>query len=389
MTEPFVAVNQRGAERLRTGLPWVYRQDIARPAEAEGGSIVRITDERGNLIGRGFWAAKSQVAVRLITRGDERCDAATLVRRVRQAVERRRRLFPTADAFRAVHGEADLVPGLFADVYGDGLAVQLLSEGAERHREVLLGALTDALAPRVVALRNDTSAREFEFLERSNVLVSGDDSRCRYHEGENAFEVDLMKERKTGAFLDQRENHLRAAEYARGDALDTFSYHGGFALALARRAKSVLAIDEDEEAVATARGNAQRNGLANVEVMAANAFDSLHEYDRTSRTFDTIVIDPPALAKRKEGVPAAMRAYRELNLRALRILRPGGVLVSCSCSAKVSPAMFEEMLLEAARDARRPVQILERRGAGRDHPGLLGVGETEYLKCFVLQAIET
>jgi 23S rRNA (cytosine1962-C5)-methyltransferase len=389
MTEPSCAVNPRGAKRLRDGLPWVYRQDVLRPADAPGGSIVRIHDERGNLVGSGFWAEKSQVAVRLLTRGDERCDTTTLVRRVAQAVARRRRLFQGADAFRAVHGEADLLPGLFADRYGDGLAIQLLSEGAERHRDLLIEALQKELTPRVTVLRNDTSAREFEFLERTTTLVSGDDTRCRYHEGENEFEVDLLKERKTGGFLDQRENHVRAGELARGEALDTFSYHGGFALALARRADRVLAVDQDEVAVETARANAARNGLSNVELRAANAFDVLHEFDREKRRFDTVVVDPPAFAKRKEGIPAALRAYRELNLRALRILRPGGVLVSCSCSAKITPAMFEELLLEAARDAKRPVQVLERRGAGRDHPGLIGVAETEYLKCFVLLAVET
>lgn len=388
-SEPVCAVNPRGAKRLRSGLPWVYRQDILRAPEAPAGAIVRVVDERERPIGRAFWAANSQVAVRLLTRGDEPAGPDLLRRRVHQAVARRQRLFPDADAFRAVHGEADLLPGLFADRYGDGLGVQLLSEGAEAHADVLLDALKEALSPRVVVLRNDTSAREFEKLPRETRLVFGDDTRCRYHEGENVFEVDLLRERKTGAFLDQRENHVRAGEYARGEALDAFTYHGGFALALARGADSVLALDQDEVAAETARRNVELNGLTNVTVEATNAFDALHAFDREGRRFDTIVIDPPAFAKRKEGIPAAMRAYRELNLRALKILRPGGTLIACSCSAKITPADFEAILLEAAADARRPVQILERRGAGRDHPGLLGVAETEYLKCFIVQAIET
>jgi 23S rRNA (cytosine1962-C5)-methyltransferase len=357
--------------------------------DVPGGSVVRVTDERGNLIGRAFWGAHSAVAIRLLTRGEEAYEPDTLARRLRQADERRRSLFPGADAYRVAHGEADLLPGLFVDRYGDGLAVQLLSEGAERHKDMILDALVAQLSPRVIVLRNDTSAREFELLPRSTDLVRGGDPRCRYHEGAHVFEVDLMGEKKTGSFLDQRENHLRAAEYARGEALDAFCYHGGFAIALAPWAERVLALDQDESAVAAARANVALNQLTNVTVEMRNAFDVLHGWDREGRRFGTIVLDPPAFAKRKEGLPAALRAYRELNLRALRLLRPGGILVTCSCSAKVTPAMFEELLLGAARDVHRPVQILERRGAGRDHPALLGVVETEYLKCFILQAIAT
>jgi 23S rRNA (cytosine1962-C5)-methyltransferase len=390
MAEAVCAVGPVGARRLRKGHPWVYRQDVAKAPSASSGEIVKITDERGNVIGRAFWAVQSPVALRLLTRGDEPAGPELLARRVRQALVRRQRLFPGADGYRVVHGEADLLPGLFVDRYGDGLAIQLLSEGVEAHRGVLVAALEEALSPRVVVLRNDTSAREFEGLSRSTEALRGaDDARCRYHEGANVFEVDLLKERKTGGFLDQRENHLRAGEYGRGDALDAFSYHGGFALALARRATTVLALDQDPVAAETARANVARNGLTNVTVEARNAFDALHAFDGEKRRFDTIVIDPPAFAKRKEGLATALRAYRELNLRALKILRPGGVLVSCSCSAKVTPEAFEEMLLGASEDARRSVQILERRGAGRDHPGLMGVAETEYLKCFVLQTVES
>jgi len=386
--DPLCTVTARGAKRLRGGHPWVFRQDVLRAPEAEGGAIVRVADERGNRIGSAFWAARSPVALRLLARGDEPADAETLRRRVRQAVERRRRLFPDADAWRAVHAEADLVPGLFADRYGDGLAIQVLSEGAERHLDVLCEALQETLRPRTTVLRNDSGGRDFEGLPRETRHVGEGDPRCVFHEGRVEFEVDLLRERKTGGFLDQRENHLRAAEYAHGEALDAFCYHGGFALALAGRAQSVLALDQDPQAAETARRNAARNGLANVEVRAENAFDALHAFDREGRRFDVVVLDPPAFAKRQEGVDTALRAYRELNLRSIRILRPGGVLVTCSCSAKVDREAFEHMLLGAAADAKRPVQILERRGAGRDHPALAGVPETEYLKCLVLQVIE-
>jgi 23S rRNA (cytosine1962-C5)-methyltransferase len=382
-------VSPHGARRLRAGHPWVYRQDVIRSPDVPGGAVVRVVDDQDQPVGQAFWGAKSPIALRLLTRTDEPCDAAFFERRLGQALERRRRLFPGADAFRVAHGEADLLPGVFVDLYGDGVGVQLLSEGAEHHKPLILGALDRLLAPRVVALRHDTGARSFEGLDRESRVVKGDDARCRYHEGENLFEVDLEREKKTGAFLDQRENHLRAGELAFGEALDTFSYHGGFALAMARRATTVLALDQDASAAEFAQANARRNGLHNVTAEAQNAFDALHAFDREGRRFDTVVVDPPAFAKRKEGLETAMRAYRELNLRALKILRPGGYLVSCSCSAKVTPAAFEEMLLSAAQDAKRPVQLLERRGAGRDHPGLMGVSETEYLKCFILQAIET
>lgn len=389
MAEPTCTVDARGAKRLRGGHPWLFRQDVLEAPAVAGGEVVRVTDERGNFIGRAFWAAHSPVALRLLTRDDEPANEAFFTRRLAAALARRQRLYPGVDAFRVVHGEADLLPGLFVDRYGDGLALQLLSEGAEHHQDVILRALDKLLSPRVVALRNDTSAREFEGLPRANSLVRGDDGRCTYHEGQNLFAVDLSREKKTGAFLDQRENHLRAGELAHGEALDAFCYHGGFALAMARRATSVLALDQDEAAAKSAQANAELNGLSNVTARQENAFDALHTFDREQRRFDTIVIDPPAFAKRKEGLPAALRAYRELNLRALRLLRPGGILVSCSCSAKVTPAEFEALLLAAATDVRRPVQVLERRAAGRDHPGLLGVPETEYLKCFILQAIET
>lgn len=388
MRDAMCKISGRGAKRLRAGHPWVYRQDVLVPPPAASGEVVGICDDKGQSLGKAFWGAQSPVAIRLLTRTNEACDAAFFERRIAAAIARRTRLFPGADAFRAVHGEADLLPGLFVDKYGDGLGIQLLSEGMERHKQVVLDALVKLLSPRVIALRNDTSARSFEGLERKVELVHGTDPRCRYHEGANLFEIDLEKEKKTGAFLDQRENHLRAGELAFGEALDAFSYHGGFALAMARRATSVLALDQDESAAAFARENAARNGLSNVTARAENAFDALHGFDREGRRFDTIVIDPPAFAKRKEGLETAMRAYHELMLRGMKILRPGGYLIACSCSAKVTPAAFEEMLLSAATDAKRSMAVLERRGAGRDHPGLIGVPETEYLKCFVLQAVE-
>jgi 23S rRNA (cytosine1962-C5)-methyltransferase len=221
---------------------------------------------------------------------------------------------------------------------------------------------------------------------RIEVLLGSAPVAATYHEGELALTVDLLEDHKTGGYLDQRENHLRAGELARGEALDAFCYHGGFALQLARRARHVLAIDQDASAVARTRENAQRNGLANVEVRAANAVEQLRAIDKEGRKFDVVVLDPPAFAKRREGLEGALRVYKEINYRAVRLLAPGGLLITCSCSGKVTPQIFGEVIEWAAQEAKRPLQILERRGASRDHPPLLGVPETDYLKCWFLLA---
>ncbi len=385
---PTAEVNPRGARRLRSGIPWLYRVDLSRPAEAEPGAVVRVVDGQKNLVGLAFWASQSPIALRLLTRREEPVDAGFFKARLAAALARRQQLFPGADAYRVAHGESDLLPGLLVDRFGDGVTVQTISEGMDRREAELLQALDELLSPRLIAVRNDTSARDFEFLPRASRLAKGaGPARVEYHEGPARFELDLMDDLKTGGFLDQLENHLRASEYARGQGLDCFTYHGGFALALARRCDHVIAVDQLDTAAARARANAERNGHANVEVLCANAFDVLRQFEREGRRFDVVVIDPPAFAKRREGVAAAERAYKELNLRALRILAPEGVLVSCSCSGKMTPALFGKMLESAIADAKRPVQYLERRGAGRDHPPLAGVPETEYLKCWVLRAL--
>jgi 23S rRNA (cytosine1962-C5)-methyltransferase len=308
-------------------------------------------------------------------------------------------MFPKADAFRLAHGEADLMPGYFVDLYGDVAAVQHLSEWAEAKRATLARLVVELTGAKAVVARDDGSARDFEQLPRRTEVLyaaggtSGPDTQtahapivARYHEGDIALEVDLLGDHKTGGYLDQVENHLRAGELAHGEALDAFCYHGGFALQLARRATRVLAIDQDAQAVARTRENAARNGLANIEVRAANAIEQLRELDKAGRKFDTVVLDPPAFAKRRDGLEAALRVYREINYRALRLLSPGGLLVTCSCSGKVTNELFGEVITWAAQEAKRPVQLLERRGASRDHPPLVGVPETEYLKAWFLLA---
>ena len=382
-----VVVAPRGAARARSGHPWIFRSEVASAPELASGADVRVTDARGNFIGRAFWAVKSPIALRMVSRNDSALDDEFLRQRLSRALARRRTMFPGADAFRVIHGEADLLPGYFADLYGDVVAVQHLAEWAEARRETLARLLVELTGARAVVARDDGSSREFEQLPRhSEVLVGSAPLVARYREGEVQYEVDLMADHKTGGYLDQRENHLRAGELARGRALDAFCYHGGFALQLARRAASVLAIDQDTAAVARVQSNATLNGLRNVEARAGNAIEQLRALDKEGQKFDMIVLDPPAFAKRKDGLEAALRVYKEINYRGLRLLAPGGVMVTCSCSGRVTPELFGEVVGWAAQEAKRPIQILERRGAGRDHPALVGVPETDYLKAWFLLA---
>ncbi|CAM3697107.1 class I SAM-dependent rRNA methyltransferase [Corallococcus sp. ZKHCc1 1396] len=388
---PTARVSLKGAKTLRRGSPWLYRTELMEPPVTDTpGAVVAVVDPQGNPIGQALYARRSPLAIRLLTRkspAEEKVDDAFFIRRVEAALARRG-VLPGRDGLRLVHGEADLLPGFFVDRYGPGLTIQTLSEGMDARKEMLARALVKLTGATHVVCRDDASGRDFESLPREVRLLHGEgDARFGYHEGDNRFEVDLTGDMKTGAFLDQVDNHLRAGELGRGDALDCFSYHGGFALALAKHCTSVLAVEQDAKAAARAQANAEANGRANVKVENGNAFDVLRRFDQEGRRFDTIVLDPPGLAKRREGLATALRAYHELNLRALRCLKPDGLLVTCSCSGKLDREGFESMVLDAAADAKRPVQILERRGAGLDHPVLAGLAETEYLKALYVRAL--
>lgn len=388
---PTVGVTLKGAQALRRGNPWCYRTEVASwPDGLAPGAVVDVVDPQRNPVGQAFAASKSGLALRLLTRKpskDERVDDAFFRSRLVASLGRRRSL-GSRDALRLVHGEADLLPGLFVDRYGEALAVQTLSEGADARKASWAAMLAELTGARVVVSRDDASGRDFEGLPRqTGVLAGGGPTTVTFHEGQNRFEIDLLHDSKTGSFLDQVDNHLRAAELSRGEALDLFSYHGGFALALARTCTGVLAVEQEATAAAKARANAAANGCANVTVVTENAFDVLRTLVDSGQQFDTVVVDPPGLAKRREGVQAARRAYHELNLRALKLVRPEGLLVTCSCSGKVPRAMFEDIILSAAADARRQVQVLERRGAGIDHPPLAALPETEYLKAWFLRVL--
>jgi 23S rRNA (cytosine1962-C5)-methyltransferase len=387
--DPSVVITSRGEERIRAGHPWVYRRDVA-DARAEAGDTVRVVGTRGGPVGYALFSSQSEIAIRLLTRDvDAEPPGLDWWRaRLASAMAYRAGLGIDATAYRVVHGEADGMPSLVVDRYGDYLVVQTLSQGTDRLRPQIVTLLQELLRPAGILARNDPRVRELEGLDRKVELLTGAvPERVTVREGSVEHEVDLWRGQKTGLFLDQRENRAAAAAYARGRALDCFSYHGGFALALARRATEVIALEISADAAARARENASRNGLSNVSVKTVNVFDELRELDRGDERFDTIVLDPPAFAKNRKSVPAARSGYKEINLRALKLLEPGGYLVTCSCSYNVDEALFGEILWEAAVDARATVAVVEKRMQSRDHPVLIGVPETYYLKCFVARKL--
>ena len=344
---PSVRVTAKAANRLRAGYPWVYAQDLEKNGAAgvgAGEDVVTVVDPRGQTLGAALYSAKSPLPLRLYSRQVIPFDDALITERLSRAWTYRKQLMPAADGFRWIHSEADLLPGLFIDVYGDVIVLQVASQPIESRLQQIAALAQRVSGARLVVARNDSSMRDFEALPRQSHILLGDGpTLARYHDSDNMFEVDVLVDGKTGGFLDQVENHARVKEIAFGDALDTFSYHGGFALALARGGcKSVLAIDESQPAVERARHNAEQNGLNQVTIEKGNAFDRLRELESQGRTFDVVVLDPPALAKRQSALGSAERAYKELNLRGLRLCRPGGLLITCSCSGKLRPGSFRQ-----------------------------------------------
>jgi 23S rRNA (cytosine1962-C5)-methyltransferase len=382
-----VTITQRGEERSRTGHPWIYKSDVAK-VEASGGDTVAVLGPRGRTVGQALYSDRSEIALRLLTRGTDAADASLWKRRLTQAIRFRESLAIDATAYRLVHGEADQMPSLIVDRYGDYLVLQTLSQGVDRLLPEITRLLVELLAPAGILARNDPRVRLLEGLEqRVEVLHGNVPETIEVREGSIVYDVDPHRGQKTGLFLDQRENRVAAARYAHGRLLDAFSYNGGFALALASKCTQVLAIDISDDAVRRIEQNAQRNGLENVEARAMNVFDELRELERRGERFDTIVLDPPAFAKNKAAVSKALSGYKEINLRALKLLSPGGYLVTCSCSYNVSEGDFADVLASAAVDAHAEVTVVEKRMQGRDHPVLLTVPETYYLKCFILRKL--
>ena len=385
---PIVIINARGEQRVRTGHPWIYRADVVQ-VNATGGEIVRVLGPRQRMLGSALFSDRSQIPIRMLTVGDVVADASLIRARLEHAMRFRESLKLDATAWRVVHGEGDLLPSLVIDRYGDYLVLQALSQGMDRLLPAVTTALVELLAPVGILARNDPKVRALEGLDRTvDVLHGSIPDLVVVREGSVEYEADLRRGQKTGLFLDQRENREAAARYARGRLLDCFSYNGGFALHLARYCDGVEAIDVSAEAVERIRHNVLRNQLSNVDAREANVFDELRRLERAGERYDTIVLDPPAFAKNKASIPNALAGYKEINLRALRLLSPGGYLITCSCSYNVDEEMFAAMIHEASVDSRVPVAIVEKRMQGRDHPVLVGVPETYYLKCFVLRRVE-
>jgi 23S rRNA (cytosine1962-C5)-methyltransferase len=382
-----VTVSRRGEDRARAGHPWIYRSDVA-SVDASGGDIVQVVGSRGRTIGFALFSDRSEIAIRMLSFDPEPPDDDFWKRRLTDAIEYRASLGPDATAYRVVHGEADRLPSLIVDRYGDYLVVQALSQAIDRRLADITAALVEIARPTGILARNDPRVRLLEGLEqRVDVLYGTVPDAIEIREGAVRYAVDVWKGQKTGLFLDQRENREAALRYAHGRLLDAFTYNGGFALALAPRCETVLAVDISEDAVVRVRENAARNGLSNVEARAMNVFDELRELERLGARFDTIVLDPPAFAKNKAAVPKALSGYKEINLRALKLLEPGGFLITCSCSYNISEAAFVDVVSAAAADARAEVTLVEKRAQARDHPILINVPETYYLKCLILRKL--
>jgi 23S rRNA (cytosine1962-C5)-methyltransferase len=391
-----ITVSSRGAARLRAGHLWVYRSDLEKGNDSPAGTLVHVRDERGRKLGSALYSSSSQIAVRMIS-SEEISEAelpGLIAARIDAAVEFRKQVAHNTDSYRVIFSEADLLPGLIVDKYNDVLSMQILTQAFDREdlREVVTESLRRHFPETSLLERVDARIRELEQLPaRETQLVRGDQANTVFAVNGVRFHYDGLSGQKTGAFLDQRENYAAAARWAHGEALDCFTYKGGFALHLARVCDSVAALDISRAALEVAEQNEKLNDAEHrcgeIEWIEANAFDLLKDYATAGRQYDTVVLDPPAFAKTKRAVPTALKGYKELNLRALKMLRPGGTLVTCSCSFHVSEAEFLDMLGSAAADAGRRVRVLEKRGAALDHPMLLNVPETGYLKCIICRAI--
>jgi 23S rRNA (cytosine1962-C5)-methyltransferase len=387
---PKIKLSPRGAGRLKAGHVWVYRSDLSAADEIAPGSLVTVTDPRGKPLGTALYSSSSQIAIRLISHEPVADFPALLRQRIADAISYRERIVHDTNAYRVVFSEADFLPGLIVDRYNDVLSMQILTQAIDGNlvRETVISELIQRLHPAAVAERVDPRVRELEQLPpRASGLLYGEKTAAIFTMNGVQFHYDAHEGQKTGAFLDQRENYAAAAQYAHGEALDVFCYQGGFALHLAPRCSHTTGVDSSRPALEVADQNAALNqkllGGKEIEWMEANAFDLLKDYSAANRRYDTIVLDPPAFAKTKRDLDAALRGYKELNLRALKMLRPGGIVVTCSCSYHIGQADFLEMLSAAALDAHRTLRLLEVRGQAKDHPILLNVPETSYLKCVV------
>ena len=377
-----------GPHRAAVGSPWIFRGELLHHEPLPNGTVVTVVDSSGRFLGRGFYSHTSLIAVRLLTRSRAVAVDADLVRRrLTESLARRQVLYPARDALRLVNAEADGLPGLVVDRFGPMLVMQVLSAGLQTYTDLIVETLATALRPTGILERGDVAVRDLEGLSREDRLHYGElVSPVFIHEHGVSLRVDPQHGQKTGHFLDQYENRGAAARWAPGRRVaDVFCHTGAFGLVAARAgAASVVGVDQDEKAVATARQNALANGLAAVTFDVANAFDWLRAAEREGRQFDLVILDPPAFTKSRTAVPGALRGYREINLRAFKLLTPGGVLVTSSCSYHVSLDQFIQVVGEAAHDAHRDARLLEVRGQAPDHPVHPLLPESRYLKCLIV-----
>ena len=383
-----VRINKKGASRIVSGHPWIFMSDVTERGDAAPGDTVTVADFQGRPLGTAHFSASSQITLRMLSDRVETIDRAFFLKRIVAAEEYRKRVVSNTNAYRLIHGEGDQLPGLVIDRYGDCFTIQTLDQGMDRAKADIVSVLEELFSPRAIVERNDVAVRKHEALPLQSGVVSGaitepvDITMNGLH-----LKADLLKGQKTGVFLDQRENYLAAARYAHGQALDCFTSTGGFALHMASRCDSVEAVDSSAPALATAAANRDANDIKNMECREADVFELLAGYSSARRQFQTVILDPPAFAKSRQHLEPALRAYKEINLKALRLLAPGGILVTCSCSHHLGEATFFEVVAEASLDAGRRLRVLERRTQSQDHPVLLTVPETLYLKCLIVELV--
>ncbi|MGI8649536.1 MAG: class I SAM-dependent rRNA methyltransferase [Rubrobacter sp.] len=388
-SKPLAIVSPKGVRRVRAGYPWVYRSDVTEESGEAGDSVV-VRDLSGTTLGTAFYNPGSEIRLRLISREEEQVDDAWFIGKISRSVSHRRTLHIDGDAYRLVHAEADGLPGLVADRYGAFIVLQVGTAAVERHLDAVVESLVEEVSPEGILLRGNTVTRSREGLVRENRVLYGEvPQEVAVREGEVRFRVEPWAGQKTGSFLDQRENRLAAGKLARGRTLDVFTYAGGFGLHAARNAEveTVEFVDSSGPALEAARRNAELNGIENATFIRSSAFDLMRERSDAGERYDTIILDPPAFAKSRREVKKAGQAYKEINLRAMKMLTPGGHLITCSCSFHMSREMLEEALRGAAADAHATMRIKEWRSQARDHPEILTVPETSYLKCAVLQKV--
>ena len=381
-----VRVTKRGADRIRNGHLWIYRSDII-SVDAEGGTVVSVHDERRNFVGQALYSDTSEIALRFLTQTTETIDRDWWRQRIVESANRRQ-IPPETNAYRLVYSEGDLLPSLIIDRYDNVLVLQTLSQGTERIKHQLKEILVEEFAPLAVIERNDARVRQLEGLPLvSSTIYGSAPAELEILQHGLRFLIAPTGGQKTGSFLDQRENRIAARHVGHGRALDCFTFNGAFALHLASVTTEVTGIDISDDAIGIAERNAQLNKLSNVHFRVANVFDALRELEAAGERFDTIVLDPPAFAKNRGSLKAAMRGYKEINLRALKLLNPDGVLVTCTCSYHVSEDLFLQIIADAATDSRKRVQIVEKRMQAADHPVLVGMPETYYLKCVIARVV--